>query len=254
MRRQPKNRARFSPRARPCHRSTPSRRTTRAPDRRAAWPRAHRCARRRKNSPPTLASFLAPSAVPRRPCRNGAEFAGRSTVVICENGQLSEGVAAWLRHAGAASAEVLAGGHAAWANASLPRCPRPNCPARSTRAHGLGYARAAQSRSHRLSMAHPPLCRSGSGVPVCRAERRCSRSAIVSPAHLSTSKASSGAIAASAARSTSCWRNSGLATASLTAACFDCAWRRYRAPGPRARGPGPARGLARIVADVCGRS
>jgi rhodanese-related sulfurtransferase len=49
------------------------------------------------------------------------EFAGRSAVVICESGQtLSEGVAAWLRHAGASSAEVLVGGHAAWAEAGLP--------------------------------------------------------------------------------------------------------------------------------------
>jgi hypothetical protein len=36
------------------------------------------------------------------------EFAGCSTVVICERGQeLSEGAAAWLRNAGASSAEVL---------------------------------------------------------------------------------------------------------------------------------------------------
>ncbi|MGH6798494.1 MAG: sulfurtransferase, partial [Roseiarcus sp.] len=36
----------------------------------------------------------------------GSEFAGRSAVVICENGRgPSEGVAAWLRHAGASSAE-----------------------------------------------------------------------------------------------------------------------------------------------------
>src|SRR5215472_8665578 len=49
------------------------------------------------------------------------ELVGRSAVVICERGlKLSEGVAAWLRHAGASSAEVLVGGHAAWAQAGLP--------------------------------------------------------------------------------------------------------------------------------------
>jgi rhodanese-related sulfurtransferase len=52
------------------------------------------------------------------------EFAGRSAVVICNQGQkLSEGVAAWLRHAGAPSAEVLVGGHVAWAQSGLPLVP-----------------------------------------------------------------------------------------------------------------------------------
>ena len=59
------------------------------------------------------------------------EFAGRSAVVICEKGQkLSEGVAAWLRHAGASSAEVLLGGHAAWAEAGLPLVPESKLPPR----------------------------------------------------------------------------------------------------------------------------
>jgi len=59
------------------------------------------------------------------------EFAGRSAVVICEKGQkLSEGVAAWLRNAGAASAEVLIGGHAAWAEAGLPLVPEGKLPPR----------------------------------------------------------------------------------------------------------------------------
>ena len=59
------------------------------------------------------------------------EFAGRSAVVICEKGQkLSEGVAAWLRHAGASSAEVLVGGHAAWAQAGLPLVPEGKLPPR----------------------------------------------------------------------------------------------------------------------------
>src|SRR5690349_10132230 len=45
------------------------------------------------------------------------EFAGRGAVVVCQRGaKLSEGVAAWLRHAGAA-AETLEGGFEAWAQA-----------------------------------------------------------------------------------------------------------------------------------------
>ena len=59
------------------------------------------------------------------------EFAGRSAVVICEEGQkLSEGAAAWLRHAGASSAEVLVGGHVAWAQAGLPLVPESKLPPR----------------------------------------------------------------------------------------------------------------------------
>ena len=59
------------------------------------------------------------------------EFVGRSTVVICEGGQkLSEGVAAWLRHTGSSSAEILVGGHAAWAEAGLPLVPESKLPPR----------------------------------------------------------------------------------------------------------------------------
>ena len=44
-----------------------------------------------------------------------SEFVGRPSIVIDQSGeQVSEGVAAWLRHAGASSADVLAGGHLAW--------------------------------------------------------------------------------------------------------------------------------------------
>jgi rhodanese-related sulfurtransferase len=62
----------------------------------------------------------------------GSDFAGRSTVIVCENGQgLSEGVAAWLRQAGASSAEILVGGHAAWAQAGLPLVPESKLPTRA---------------------------------------------------------------------------------------------------------------------------
>jgi rhodanese-related sulfurtransferase len=58
-------------------------------------------------------------------------FAGRSAVVICQNGRtLAEGVAAWLRQAGVSSAEVLSGGHGAWAEAGLPLVPEAKLPKR----------------------------------------------------------------------------------------------------------------------------
>lgn len=56
--------------------------------------------------------------------------AGRSAVVICQRGlKLSQGVAAWLRHAGI-PAETLEGGAAAWAAAGLPMVPDGKLPPR----------------------------------------------------------------------------------------------------------------------------
>lgn len=58
-------------------------------------------------------------------------YAGRTVVVVCHKGfKLSEGVAAWLRHAGA-RATVLAGGFEGWREAGHPlvradRLPRRN--------------------------------------------------------------------------------------------------------------------------------
>ncbi len=77
---------------------------------------------------------LIPGAV-RRPHDTVAgwvgDFAGRAAVVVCLKGQEpSEGVAAWLRHAGASSAERLAGGHAAWTAAGLPLVPEARLPPR----------------------------------------------------------------------------------------------------------------------------
>jgi rhodanese-related sulfurtransferase len=72
----------------------------------------------------------------------GSEFARRPTVVICENGQaLSEGVAAWLRHAGASSAEILIGGHAAWAQAGLPLIPESKLPTRDAQGRTVWVTR-----------------------------------------------------------------------------------------------------------------
>jgi rhodanese-related sulfurtransferase len=66
---------------------------------------------------------LIPGAV-RRPHTNPMDwapaFVGKPAIVICQKGKkLSEGVAAWLRHAGSA-AEVLDGGFEAWKAAKHP--------------------------------------------------------------------------------------------------------------------------------------
>jgi len=71
------------------------------------------------------------------------DFAGRSSIVICEKGQkLSEGVAAWLRHAGSPSAEVLAGGRAAWAQAGLPLVPEAKLPPRDPQGRTVWVTRS----------------------------------------------------------------------------------------------------------------
>jgi rhodanese-related sulfurtransferase len=89
---------------------------------------------------------LIPGAV-RRPHQTvsswTAEFAARSAVTICQNGEgLSEGVAAWLRHTGASSAEVLAGGHAAWAQAGLPLVPEGKLPPRDPQGRTVWVTRS----------------------------------------------------------------------------------------------------------------
>jgi len=61
-------------------------------------------------------------------------FAGQKAVVLCHRGQkLSEGVAAWLRQAGA-EAELLDGGAQGWAAAGHPLVPEAALPPRD--AHG----------------------------------------------------------------------------------------------------------------------
>ena len=70
-------------------------------------------------------------------------FAGRSAIVICQKGQkLSQGVAAWLRHAGAASADSLEGGHLAWAQAGLPLVPEAKLPRRDAKGRTIWVTRA----------------------------------------------------------------------------------------------------------------
>jgi rhodanese-related sulfurtransferase len=86
-----------------------------------------------------------PGAV-RRSHHNVAEWApglsGKTVVAICKKGQkLSEGVAAWLRHAGA-SANVLDGGTEAWAKEKLPRVPAAKLPARDAEGRTVWVTRA----------------------------------------------------------------------------------------------------------------
>ena len=88
---------------------------------------------------------LVPGAV-RRDHRTVADWAvglaGRPAVVVCERGRkLSEGTAAWLRHAGIA-AEVLEGGFRAWAAAAQPAVPVVVVPERDALGRTLWVTRA----------------------------------------------------------------------------------------------------------------
>jgi rhodanese-related sulfurtransferase len=70
------------------------------------------------------------------------EFAGRAVVVACQKGKkLSEGAAAWLRHEGA-SAEVLAGGTNAWADADMPMVPANMLPPRDRQGRTVWVTRS----------------------------------------------------------------------------------------------------------------
>ncbi|PSC05972.1 sulfurtransferase [Alsobacter soli] len=82
--------------------------------------------------------FLVPGSV-RRSHKDVAAwadaYAGHSVVVVCQQGlKLSHGVAAWLRHAGAATAESLDGGTEGWGRADQPRVIADKLPPRD----GLG--------------------------------------------------------------------------------------------------------------------
>ena len=70
------------------------------------------------------------------------EFAGRSAIVICNQGhKLSHGVAAWLRHDGI-PADVLEGGYSAWAQAKLPVVREAVLPPRDPRGRTVWVTRA----------------------------------------------------------------------------------------------------------------
>ena len=75
-----------------------------------------------------------PATIQRRPndvAEWAIEFVDQTCVVIDQDDNgVSEGVAAWLRHAGAASADVLTGGHSGWVKAGSPLIPTAKIPAR----------------------------------------------------------------------------------------------------------------------------
>lgn len=88
---------------------------------------------------------LLPGAV-RRSHKNVADWAGapggQSVVAICQKGhKLSEGVAAWLRHAGV-DAETLDGGFLGWAAAKLPLVPEAKLPPRDAQGRTVWVTRA----------------------------------------------------------------------------------------------------------------
>ncbi len=70
------------------------------------------------------------------------DYRGRSAVVVCQRGQkLSQGVAAWLRHAGA-RAETLEGGFEAWVDSKGLLVNPDHMPQRSSQGHTLWVTRA----------------------------------------------------------------------------------------------------------------
>jgi len=72
-----------------------------------------------------------------------SEYAARTAVVVCQQGlKVSEGVAAWLRYEGAASAEVLTGGHAAWAAGGWPLISEAKLPPRDSIGRTVWVTRA----------------------------------------------------------------------------------------------------------------
>ena len=72
----------------------------------------------------------------------GEEFSGRSVIVVCQRGaKLSEGTAAWLRHAGA-EAESLEGGIEGWKAAKLPLVPVSKLPSRDAQGRTIWVTRA----------------------------------------------------------------------------------------------------------------
>ena len=70
------------------------------------------------------------------------EFAGRSAIVICRRGaKLSQGVAAWLRHAGV-PADGLEDGFEGWRKAGLPLVPTARMPALDEQGRTVWVTRA----------------------------------------------------------------------------------------------------------------
>jgi len=88
---------------------------------------------------------LIPGSIP-RPNANSQDLittiGKRPCVVICEDGgALSQGIAAWLRHAGVV-AETLEGGYAAWQKAGQPLVTAKNLPPRDAQGRTVWVTRA----------------------------------------------------------------------------------------------------------------
>lgn len=88
---------------------------------------------------------LIPGAVRRSAAdvaRWASELRGRSAIVTCRKGEeLSQGVAAWLRHE-SVPAEALQGGASGWAAAGLPMVPQAKLPARDADGRTVWVTRA----------------------------------------------------------------------------------------------------------------
>lgn len=70
------------------------------------------------------------------------QFAGRNVIVVCDDGlAVSQGTAAWLRHAGV-SAEALEGGFGGWRGEGLPLVPEAPLPARNAEGRTVWVTRA----------------------------------------------------------------------------------------------------------------
>jgi rhodanese-related sulfurtransferase len=86
-----------------------------------------------------------PGAVRRSPLDVASwagEFAGRRTAVYCQKGlKLGQGVAAWLRHAGA-EAEAVEAGFLGWKEAGLPLVPDAVLPPRDPRSRTIWVTRS----------------------------------------------------------------------------------------------------------------
>ena len=148
--------------------NTISFRKARAADWRAARSRAHRCAdqggfRRR----PALHSRRPPPA-----SRNGVVL-GAGVRRAFDSGHLRKRPEAQRGRRGLAAPCWLACGRSSrrracrlGSSAPAARARKQTAPARSARAHGVGDTLEAENRSHRLSLAHPPLRRSWGGVPL----------------------------------------------------------------------------------------
>ena len=189
------------------------------------------------------------------PWRWAGELAGTSAIVVCQRGlKLSQGVAAWLRHAGM-PAESLEGGLRSVGGRRACRCPRTeNLPPRDAEgSHDLGDPRAPEDRPHRLSLADPALRRSACRLPLrgagggrgrSRSVRRRAvrhRGRVLQPPRR-------------ACTFDTMLEEFGLATEPLHASRGDRARRRYGAARSRAGGGRPARCVARSVAHVFRRS